>query len=571
MKRILKVTLARTAICMVFVLACMWLVGPSANAQPAPAPTVESLAAELATVKAESAAAASAASVGIDTVWVMLCAMMVFFMNLGFGCVESGFARAKNTVNILSKNFVVFAVTSIFYWLIGWGLMFGDGSPYYGTDGLIAVNGGVDNSPSKVKLEDLIIADIGSEKGIDLSDDKVKEAHKDLLAKIEEAGADARKKITENEKTETVDGKEMTTPVTYPVNISANSVTFTKSYNAADFYWGPYQSINWATIPLWVKFFFQLVFAGTAATIVSGAVAERIKYMSFIVFSALMAVIMYPITGHWIWGGGWLQTYGFWDFAGCAVVHSVGGWAAMTGAYILGPRIGKYGPDGKVNAIPGHNMTSAFIGCLVLWLGWFGFNPGSTMNVGDGTLLAKIAVNTNAAAAIATLTATATAWLVLKKPDLGMTINGCLAGLVAITAPCAWVSMTASLIIGAVAGVFVVFSVLFFDKIKCDDPVGATSVHLGCGTLGCLAIGLFSDGTGPDKGLFTGGDASQLIKQIVGVGAVGIYTVVVSAICWFVIKYTMGLRVSAEEEIEGLDIGEHGHHAYHGFVMSDVH
>jgi Amt family ammonium transporter len=432
--------------------------------------------------------------VGLDTVWVMVCGMMVFFMNLGFGCVESGFARAKNCVNILSKNFVVFAVTSLFYWLIGWGLMFGgDGGTagaddYIGRTGVLMVTG-EDNSPA--------IAD----------------------------------------------------------------------------YKGDYASISWAGVPLWAKFFFQLVFAGTAATIVSGAVAERIKYLSFIVFSALMAMVMYPVTGHWVWGGGWLADAGFWDFAGCAVVHSVGGWAAMTGAYILGPRIGKYGPDGKPKAIPGHNMTAAFIGCLVLWLGWFGFNPGSTMGVGDGSLLAKIAVNTNAAGAVATLTATATAWLLLGKPDLGMTINGCLAGLVAITAPCAWVSMNDSLIIGAVAGVFVVFSVLFFDRIKCDDPVGATSVHLGCGTLGCIAVGLFAEvpaegALAPAAGLFHGGGMTQLIAQLKGVAAIGVYTVVVSAICWFAIKFTIGLRVSAEEEIEGLDVGEHGQEAYHGFVMA---
>lgn len=483
MKRILKVTLSRTAICMVFVFASLLLIGPSANAQT-PDPNT---------------AAIAKLTVGLDTVWVMVCGMMVFFMNLGFGCVESGFARAKNTVNILSKNFVVFAVTSIFYWLIGWGLMFGGDGGVAGADDYIGKTGlwmvkGTDNSPA-----------------------------------------------------------------TY-----------------AD-YAGDYGSINWTGVPLWCKFFFQLVFAGTAATIVSGAVAERIKYLSFVVFSALMAVVMYPVTGHWIWGGGWLADAGFYDFAGCAVVHSVGGWAAMTGAYILGPRIGKYGPDGKINAIPGHNMTSAFIGCLVLWLGWFGFNPGSTMGVGDGALLSKIAVNTNAAGAIATITATATAWLLLKKPDLGMTINGCLAGLVAITAPCAWVTMEESLIIGAVAGVFVVFSVLFFDKIKCDDPVGATSVHLGCGTLGCLAVGIFAEqkpeGEGvvaPLTGLVHGGGFEQLMIQIKGIVAVGVYTVVISAICWFIIKYTIGLRVTAEEEIEGLDIGEHGHTAYHGFVMGSA-
>ena len=461
-----------------------------------PNPTAAADAAEVAAppTNAELKATTDKLIVGLDTLWVMVCGMLVFFMNLGFGCVESGFARAKNCVNILSKNFVVFAVTSIAYWAVGWGLMFGgDGGTagaddYIGKTGLFMVSG-ADNSPA--------VAD----------------------------------------------------------------------------YAGDYGSISWAGVPLWAKFFFQLVFAGTAATIVSGAVAERIKYLSFIVFSVLMAIVMYPVTGHWVWGGGWLADAGFWDFAGCAVVHSVGGWAAMTGAYILGPRIGKYGPDGKVKALPGHNMTAAFIGCLVLWLGWFGFNPGSTMAVGDGTLLAKIAVNTNAAGAMATLTATATAWLVLGKPDIGMTLNGCLAGLVAITAPCAWVTMEESLIIGAIAGTFVVFSVMFFDRIKCDDPVGATSVHLGCGTLGCIFVGLFAEAPAegalaPLAGTFHGGGVTQLMIQLKGIAAVGAYTVVVSAICWFVIKYTIGLRVSAEEEIEGLDIGEHGNEAYHGFVMA---
>jgi ammonium transporter, Amt family len=485
-----KRVLVRTVVCCAIFGAIGWA-GSSLTAQQTP--TLESL--------QEAADSAKAATdklvVGLDTVWVMVCGMLVFFMNLGFGCVESGFARAKNCVNILSKNFVVFAVTSVFYWLLGWGIMFGGdgGTPgaddYIGRTGLIALSGAAtDNSPAM--------------------------------------NAD---------------------------------------------YKGDYGAISWTGVPLWAKFFFQLVFAGTAATIVSGAVAERIKYLSFIVFSAFMAVVMYPVTGHWVWGGGWLADAGFWDFAGCAVVHSVGGWAAMTGAYILGPRIGKYGPDGKVRAIPGHNMTAAFIGCLVLWLGWFGFNPGSTMGVGDGNLIAKIAVNTNAAAAIATLTATATAWLLLGKPDLGMTINGCLAGLVAITAPCAWVTMNESLIIGAFAGSFVVFSVLFFDKIKCDDPVGATSVHLGCGTLGCIAVGLFAEAPAegalaPAAGLFHDGGMTQLIAQLKGVAAIGVYTVVVSAIVWFLIKFTIGLRVSAEEEIEGLDIGEHGQEAYHGFVMA---
>jgi Amt family ammonium transporter len=439
-----------------------------------------------------------------DTVWVLVCGMLVFFMNLGFGCVESGFARAKNCVNILSKNFVVFAATAIAYWLLGWDLMFGAGDgAWIGNSGAWMV-GGADNSPAM-----------------------------------------------------------------------------------GDKYQGVYGAFNWANIPLWAKFFFQLVFAGTAATIVSGAVAERIKYHAFILFSFLMALVIYPVTGHWIWGFGYLaKEWNFWDFAGCSAVHSVGGWAALTGALILGPRIGKYGPDGKPRALPGHNMTAAFIGCLVLWFGWFGFNPGSTMGVaGDGgALAAQVAVNTNSAAAAATLAATLTAWLLLGKPDIGMTLNGCLAGLVGITASAAYTNVSCSLIIGAISGVLVVFSVLFFDRIKIDDPVGATSVHLVCGIFGTLCVGLFTTsdlstsvltgpfGTaacgGPYAGLFFGGGTKQLIAQVVGVLCVGAYVSIVSSICWLIIRALVGLRVSPQEEVEGLDIGEHGNEAYHGFVMA---
>ena len=444
-----------------------------------------------------------------DTVWVLVCGMLVFFMNLGFGCVESGFARAKNCVNILSKNFVVFAATTLAYFLFGWDLMFGTGDGgLIGNSGSWMV-GGADNSPM--------------------------------------IGADAA-----------IGGK----------------------------YAGVYPSIAWATVPLWVKFFFQLVFAGTAATIVSGAVAERIKYHAFVIFSFLMALVIYPVTGHWVWGYGYLAAkWNFWDFAGCTAVHSVGGWAALTGAIILGPRIGKYGPDGKPRALPGHNMMAAFIGCLVLWFGWFGFNPGSTFGVAadGGALAATVAVNTNLAAAAATLTATLAAWILLGKPDIGMTLNGCLAGLVGITASAAFTNAQCSLLIGAIAGVLVVFAVLFFDRIKVDDPVGATSVHLVCGIFGTLCVGLFTTSDlsttqaigpygvaavgGPTAGLFFGGGTKQLIAQIVGVLAVGAYVVPVSAICWFIIKALVGLRVSPQEEVEGLDIGEHGNEAYHGFVM----
>jgi Amt family ammonium transporter len=317
------------------------------------------------------------------------------------------------------------------------------------------------------------------------------------------------------------------------------------------------------------------VFAGTAATIVSGAVAERIKYLSFIVFSAFMAIAIYPVVGHWIWGGGWLGSGGFLDFAGSTQVHSIGGWAALVGVYMLGPRIGKYTADGKPKALPGHNMTAATIGCLILWLGWFGFNPGSTMAVMPDAI-AHICVTTNTAAAVATLTATATCWIMLGKPDIGMTLNGCLAGLVGITASCAFVSVTSSAIIGAIAGVLVVFSVMFFDRAKADDPVGATSVHLVCGVFGTICVGLFAEkaylndmmALSNTPGLFFGGGATQLMIQLKGILATAVYVVVASVICWGIIKATMGMRVSREEEIEGLDVGEHGNEAYHGFVMA---
>ena len=462
-----------------------------ADAPKAAEPAKEETKAPEAATPAAAPAAAAGPTIGdvkimADTLWVMITAMLVFFMNLGFATVESGMCRAKNTVNILSKNFIVFAVTSIGFLLLGWGIMFGNGNDFFGTSGLWMV-GGADNSPA-----------------------------------------------------------------------------------TGDAYIGDYKAINWTSVPLWCKFFFQLVFAGTAATIVSGAVAERIKYHTFIVFSFIMAILIYPVVGHWIWGGGWLATkWNFFDFAGSTQVHSIGGWAALTGAAILGPRIGKYGKDGKINAIPGHSLMAATIGCFVLWFGWFGFNPGSTMAVTPD--IAIIAVTTNTAAAAAALSATLTCWLIMGKPDLGMTLNGCLAGLVAITAPCAFVTVPASLLIGLIAGVLVVLAVIAFDKIKIDDPVGATSVHLVNGVFGTICVGLFAEpgrvasatgGVGKWSGLFYGGGFDQLIGQLVGVGATAVYVLLISSAAWLALKYTMGLRVSAEEELEGLDMGEHGQYAY---------
>jgi Amt family ammonium transporter len=278
---------------------------------------------------------------------------------------------------------------------------------------------------------------------------------------------------------------------------------------------------------------------------------------------------MYPITGHWIWGGGLLGANNFRDFAGSTVVHSVGGWAALAGILVLGPRLGKYGKDGRVNPIPGHSMTSAALGVLILWLGWFGFNPGSTMAAMNGTAIAHILVNTNIAAAMGALGAMAAAWLLLGKPDLSMILNGCLAGLVAITAPCAFVTIGAGALIGLVGGVLVVLAVVGFDKIRVDDPVGALSVHLVNGVWGTLALGLFYDNDVATNiaALATGlSPMAQLLVQLKGVVYVGAFTFVVSLAVWYAIKLVLGVRVSPEEEFEGLDVGEHGMSAYPDFA-----
>lgn len=444
-----------------------------AEEAPAPAP---------AEVQTAAPAPAWDAKFAADTLWVLITAFLVFFMNLGFAMVESGLCRAKNAVNILSKNVIVFCVTTVFFWLVGFAIMFGNGSSLFGTEGWLLY--GADNSPA-----------------------------------------------------------------------------------TGDAYQGIFASLGWTGVPLYAKFIFQLVFAGTAATIVSGAVAERIKYFSFFVFSAAMAIVIYPVAGHWIWGGGWLATMKtpFLDFAGSTVVHSIGGWAALVGAILLGPRIGKYTKDGKVNAIPGHDMSMATLGMFVLWFGWFGFNPGSTM-AADADAISRVAINTCLAGAVGGVAATFASFLALGKPDLSMVLNGILAGLVAITAPCNWVTPGGSVIIGLIAGVLVVYAVIFFDRIKIDDPVGALSVHLVNGVWGTFSLGLFAADIGGIKGLFYGGGTAQLFAQIKGIVAVGVYVVLVSLICWSVIKAVMGLRVGADEEREGLDIGEHGMQAYPDFL-----
>ena len=424
--------------------------------------------------------------VGLDTLWVVIAAVFVIFMNAGFAMLETGFCRRKNAVNILAKNLIVFAISTIAFWAIGFGLMFSDGNPFFGTNGFFL--SGLDNSPA-----------------------------------------------------------------------------------TGDAYQGVYSSLNWTGVPLAAKFLFQVAFAGTAATIVSGAVAERIKFIDFLLFSFLLVSIPYSIIGHWVWGGGWLAGIGFWDFAGSTVVHSVGGWAALVGAFILRPRIDKYREDGTIIPLLGHNMSIATLGCLILWIGWFGFNPGSTMEVNPS--IAHIALNTNLSAAAAGIMATTTSWFFFGKPDLSMIINGILAGLVSMTASCAFVGYGSAVLIGSVAGILVVFSVSFFESINIDDPVGAISVHLVNGVWGTLAVGLFANpaiyGTpgkdGPLAGLFIDGSLAQIGNQLLGILAVGCMTVLLSAIFWLVLKAIFGLRVSPEEELQGLDIGEHGMDAYTGF------
>lgn len=314
-------------------------------------------------------------------------------------------------------------------------------------------------------------------------------------------------------------------------------------------------------------FMFQVVFAATAATIVSGAVAERLKFSSYLIYSIVISAIIYPIYGHWVWGGGWLAQLGFHDFAGSGVVHAVGGFVGLAGAMVLGPRFGKYGKDGKPRAIPGHNIPLAALGVFILWFGWFGFNPGSSLS-GNDLRIAVIAVNTNMAAAAGSAVALMIAKFRTGKFDIGMALNGALAGLVAITAPCAVVSGPSSILIGAIAGLLVYVAILTVENMGVDDPVGAFSVHGVNGIWGLLAVGLFADGTyGDITGLFFGGGATQLGHQLVGAGTVIVWAFVLGYITFKVLDMTMGIRVSPEEEIRGLDVDEHGSPAYPNFLL----
>ena len=396
----------------------------------------------------------------VNTIWVLLGAALVFFMQAGFAMCEAGFTRAKNTGNILMKNLMDFCIGTPVFWLLGFGLMFGSAG---------ALVGGFD-----------------------------------------------------------------------------------------PFVRGDYSAILPEGVPFFAFFIFQTVFCATAATIVSGAMAERTKFISYCIYSLLISAVVYPISGHWIWGGGWLSQLGFHDFAGSTAVHMVGGVASLIGAKILGPRIGKYDRNGKPRAILGHNLSIAALGVFVLWFCWFGFNGCSTVSMtGDDTLVAagSIFVTTNMSAAVACVTTMLFTWIRFKKPDVSMTFNAALGGLVAITAGCDMVSVEGAAIIGICAGIVLPLAVEFFDKIaKIDDPVGAISVHGVCGAMGTLLTVLLA----VDGGLFYGGGPKFFLTQCLGVVSVIAWVAVTMVIIFMVIKHTVGLRASAIEELEGLDIHEHG-------------
>ena len=412
---------------------------------------------------------------GINTLWVLLGAALVFFMQAGFSMCEAGFTRAKNTGNILMKNLMDFCIGTPCFWLFGFGVMFGTGTALFGW------------------IDPMICKD--------------------------------------------------------------------------------YSAILPEGVPLWAYAVFQTVFCATSATIVSGAMAERTKFSAYCIYSAAISLFIYPISGHWIWGGGWLAQLGFHDFAGSTAVHMVGGVCALIGAKILGPRIGKYDAKGKPRAILGHNLTFAALGVFILWFCWFGFNGASTVSMtGDDTIISAglIFFNTNLAAAVACCVTLVFTWLRYGKPDVSMTYNAALAGLVGITAGCDAVSPAGAAVMGLVFGIVIVLAVEFFDKVaKIDDPVGAISVHCVCGALGTILTGLFATGVSTEKGLFYGGGFHFLGVQTLGVVTVAAYVTVVITAVFLLLKHTIGLRASAEDELAGLDISEHGlPTAYAGFAMS---
>lgn len=407
----------------------------------------------------------------INIVWVFLGAVMVMLMQAGFAILEAGLTRQKNCNNVLMKNIMDFAIGSIIFLVVGFGLMFGES-----LGGIVGITGFID-------------------------------------------------------------------PTT--LNLS-----------------------QFETLSPTVFIFFQTVFCATAATIVSGAMAERTKFSSYLIYTLVISLVIYPISGHWIWGGGFLSKIGFIDYAGSTAVHSVGGWAALMGAVVLGPRMGKYNRDGSTNAIPGHNIMMATLGVFILWFCWFGFNPGSSLEAAG--YIGHIAMTTNLSACAGALVAMFLTWKKYGKPDVSMTLNGILAGLVAITAGCHIVSLYGAIAIGAVGGILVVYGCEILDqKLHVDDPVGAVGVHCLNGVWGTLAVGLFACNTPASEGtlgLFFGGGTALLITQLIGVIIVAVWVCSMSFIMFTLIKKTVGLRVTPQEELAGLDLGEHGSEAYPDFL-----
>ena len=414
----------------------------------------------------------------LDTAWVLIMGLLVFFMNSGFAMLETGFCRAKNAVSTLSKSLIVFFISTLAFWFLGFALMFSG---------------------------DSIIPNV-----------------KNLFL------------------------------------LGEKSVYF---------------PLGNFTLPLEAIFFLQIVFAGTTANIISGAVAERIKFTSFLIFTFFLSCFIYPVVGHWLLGRGLLYGLGVRDFAGSLMVHTVGGVAALAGVIVLGPRVGKYNKDLSPNAILGHSVPMITLGGFILWLGWFGFNLSCTFGF-SSEINSHIALCTNASAIMGGVGALFVSYILLRKPDLSMVINGLLGGLVASTASCAYVSLLSANIIGFIAGCLVVISILIMDSIfHIDDPVGAVSVHAIGGIWGAIALGLFSAPVQfnysniayPKPGLFFGGSLEQLISQLIGVSCIILWTFVVSIIIWLILRYTIGIRISQKAEVDGLDIAEHGMEAYPGF------
>ena len=407
-------------------------------------------------------------TVGLDTLFVLFSAFLVFLMQAGFGMLEAGFIRAKNTCNILTKNFLDYCMASIGFFVFGYAIMFSEGNQFFGTSGFLMV---------------------GAESGADVS--------------------------------------------------------------------------------LWAFWLFQAAFCGAAATIVAGGMAERMRFPAYLAYSFIISSFIYPIVGHWTWGGGWLAQLNFFDFAGSTVVHLTGGATALVGAMLLGPRLGRFNADGSANAIPGHSVPLASLGVFILWFGWFGFNPGSALAVGDGELISLIAINTNLAAAAGAVTTTFLSWTLFGKPDLFFTMNGALAGLVSITASCAIVSPASAIWIGVTGGVVIVLGERLMNIIKVDDPCGAFPVHGLCGIWGTLTVGLWGrEELGlANEGLFYGGGFEQLGIQALGTFASGLFVFISMGAVFIAIRAVLGLRVDRMEEIRGLDMNEHGMESYTGFQI----